>query len=222
MSQAVALLDITHESLSRQLDREVPEIYVVIAKHSVLGLDEEAIREIIGCEKEELSEVLNDPLYREVRIFIGAAHAQTGVDQTTGWDKLEQLSLKNLVARASLPNQDPEFMLRVAAVANKAQRRATAGKEQGVLDPTAGRKATINLTARLVRQFTRDGGVETQTAERTLSIHDGSMENPSFDEIDSLLHVSAQPALPGPLEVKTHTPDVDFDDLNQDMQKKGF
>lgn len=221
MSQAVNLLDITHESLSRQLDREVPEMYVVIAKHSVLGLDDSAILEIIGCEKDELNEVLNDPLYREVRIFIGAAHAQAGVDQATGWDKLEQLALGNLVSRAGLPNVDPEFMLKVAAAANKAQRRAKAGRDEGILDPTAGRKATINLTSRLVKSFSRDG-TETHTIEKQLSIHDGSMSNPSFGDVDELLNVSTVPALPRKLEVSTHIPDIDFDDLNSAMKEKGF
>lgn len=221
MSQSMSLLDITHESLSRQLDREVPEVYVIIAKHNVLGMDDDSIRELIGCTKEELSEVMNDPLYREVRIFIGAAHGQEGIDQTTGWDKLESLALKNLVNRAGLPNQDPEFLLKVAAVANKAQRRHSAGQDQGILDPTAGRTAKINLTTRLVRSFTRDG-TETQTIEKHLSIHDGSMTNPSFNDVDELLNVSATPALPRQLEVKTHTPDVEFDTLDEEMKEKGF
>lgn len=215
------LMDITHESLSRQLDREVPEVYVIIAKHSVLGMDDDSIREVIGCEPQELTDILNDPLYREVRIFIGAAHMQAGVDQTTGWDKLEQLALGNLVRRANLPNADPDFMLRVAAVANKAQRRAVATKDQGVLDPSAGRTAKISLTTRLVQNFSRDG-TETRSIEKQLSIHDGSMANPTFDDVDQLLNVSAVPALPRQLEVKTHTPDVDFDDLNDTMKEKGF
>lgn len=217
----MSLMDITAESLTRQLEREVPPIYVIVAKHSVLGMDEEGIREIIGCTKEELSEVLNDALYREVRIFIGAAHGQQGVDQTTGWDKLEQLSLGNLIKRAELPNQDPEFLLRVAAVANKAQRRASAGKDQGILDPNAGKSVRISLTTRLVRQITHEG-TETQQVEKQLSIHDGTMSNPSFDDVDSLLNVTPQPALPRQLEVRTHTPEVDFDDLNNAMKDKGF
>lgn len=217
----MSLLDITHESLSRQLDREVPEIFVIIAKHNVLGMDDDAIREVIGCTKEELVEVTNDPLYREVRIFIGAAYGQQGVDQTTGWDKLEQLALKNLVNRAGLPNVDPEFMLKVAAVANKAQRRHSQGREAGILDPGATRTAKISLTTRLVRSFQRDG-TETQTIEKKLSIHDGSMSNPSFNDVDELLNVSTTPALPRQLEVKTHTPDVEFDDLNEAMKDKGF
>jgi len=214
----MSLLDITHESLSRQLDREVPEIYVVIAKHSVLGMDEDAIREIIGCTPQELSEVLNEPLYREVRIFIGAAHGQQAIDQSTGWDKLEQLALGNLVKRAALPNVDPEFMLRVAAVANKAQRRVQAGKNEGVLD-TTGKTAKISLTTRLVRSFQRDG-TETQAIEKHLSISDGSMSNPTFEDVDDLLNVSQTPALPRQIEIKTSTPDVNFDDLDAEMQRR--
>jgi hypothetical protein len=57
----MSLMDITAESLSRDLSREVPEVYVIVAKHSVLGMDDDSIREVIGCTKEELSEVLNDP-----------------------------------------------------------------------------------------------------------------------------------------------------------------
>jgi hypothetical protein len=215
------LIDITHESLTRQLEREVPEVYVVIAKHSVLGMDDESIRELIGCERDELSEILNDPLYREVRIFIGAAHGQAGVDQATGWDKLESKAIGNLLKRAELPNQDPEFLLRVAAVANKAIRRAAADKNDGVLDPTAGRAKRITLTSRLVRSFDR-GGIETQTIEKQLSISDGSMGNPTFEQVDDLLNVTAEPALPKRLEVKTHTPDVDFEDLDDAMKEKGF
>lgn len=216
----MSLMDITSESLTRELEREVPDIYVVIAKHSVLGMTEEQIQEVIGCERTELAEVMNDTLYREVRLIIGAMHAQASLSQTTGWDKLEQLALKNLVQRAQLPGQDPDFMLRVAAVANKAQRRHQQGKDDGILDPAARPTRKIQLTSRLVRSFSREGN-ETQTIEKTLSIHDGSMGNPSFDEVDQLLHVSQTPALPRQLEVKTSTPEVDFDDLNQEMMRKG-
>jgi hypothetical protein len=50
----MSLMDITHDSLSRQLSQAVPEVYVIVAKHTVLGMDEETIREVIGCTKEEL------------------------------------------------------------------------------------------------------------------------------------------------------------------------
>lgn len=218
----MSLMDITHESLTRQLSREVPEVFVIVAKHSVLGMPDETIREVIGCDKEELADVLNDPLYREVRLIIGAAQAESVVDLTTGWDKLEQHAVTNLVDRVKV-SRDPDFLLKVAAVANKAARRHNAGKDQGVLDPSGGRSARINLTTRLVRQIQRpDGVTETQGVERQLSITDGSAMNPTFDEVDDLLHVSATPALPRDLEIRTSMPDINLDELNEDMKDRGF
>jgi hypothetical protein len=177
---------------------------------------------MIGCTKEELSEVLNDPLYREIRLIVGATQAESSVDLTTGWDKLEQRSLTSLLKRID-HIRDEDQLLRIAAIANKAQRRHQAGKEQGVLDGVNGRSARINLTTRLVQSFTRASGeAVTQSVEKTLSITDGSAVNPSFDEIDNLLHVSANPVLPRQIEIRTETPDVNLDDLNEEMKRSGF
>lgn len=218
----MSLMDITHESLTRTLSREVPEVYVIVAKHTVLGMDEDTIREVIGCDKAELDLVLNDPLYREVRQIIGAAQLDSVVDLTTGWDKLEQHAVTNLVDRVKV-SRDPDFLLKVAAVANKAQRRHSQGKEQGILDPNSGGVRRISLTTRLVERYqNRDGTTHERGVERQLSITDGSAQNPSFEEVDDLLHVSATPALPRQIEVRTFEPDVSIDDLDADMRRSGF
>jgi len=215
----MSLMDITHESLTRQLSREVPEVYVIVAKHTVLGMDEDTIREVIGCNRADLDLVLQDPLYKEVRQIIGAAQLDSVVDLTTGWDKLEQHAVTNLVDRVKV-SRDTDFLLKVAAVANKAQRRHSAGKEQGVLDPAAGGMRRISLTTRIVERFqNRDGTNHERGIERQLSITDGSAKNPSFEEVDDLLHVSATPALPRKIEVRTAMPDVDIDELDEDMKR---
>jgi hypothetical protein len=217
----MSLMDITHDTLTRTLSRAVPEVFVIIAKHAVLGMDEDAIREVIGCDKDELADVINDPLYREVRQIVGAAHAESVVDLTTGWDKLEQRTLTNLLKRVDTI-REPETLIRIAAVANKAQRRHGHGTEQGVLDPS-GRAARINLTTRLISQFTHpDGTKESRGVEKQLSITDGSAQNPTFDEIDGLLHVSATPALPRQLEIRTSMPDVNLEELDDEMQQRGL
>lgn len=215
----MSLMDITHDSLSRQLSQAVPEVYVIVAKHTVLGMDEDTIREVIGCTKDELDVVLNDALYREVRLIIGAAQAESVVDLTTGWDKLEQHAVTNLVDRVKV-SRDPDFLLRVAAVANKAQRRHSQGKQDGVLDPAQAGTRKINLTTRLVERFQRNDGTQVERGiERQLSITDGSAANPSFEEIDDLLHVSATPSLPRQIEVRTAMPDVDYDELDEEMKR---
>jgi hypothetical protein len=217
----MSLMDITHESLSRQLSREVPEVYVIIAKHAVLGMEDEMIREVIGCEKKDLDAILDDPSYREVRLIIGAAQAESVVDLTTGWDKLEQHAVTNLVDRVKI-SRDPDFLLRVAAVANKAQRRHQAGKNEGVLDSTNAGVRRISLTTRIVERFASRDGITDRATEKQLSITDGSASNPSFEEIDNLLHVTATPALPRQLEVKTETPDINLDELDADMKRSGL
>jgi hypothetical protein len=155
-------------------------------------------------------------------LIAGAHQAESVVDLTTGWDKLEQSALTNLLRRA--PHvRDEETLLRIAAVANKAQRRHQAGKDEGVLDANNGKSVRINLTTRLVQSFAHsDGQVETRGIEKTISITDGSAVNPSFDEIDQLLHVSSTPALPRSIEINTAIPDLSQDDLNKEMEKRGF
>jgi hypothetical protein len=212
----MSLMKITAESLTQELGVEVPVMYVLIAKHSVLGMESDSIKDVLGCSAEELAEVERDPLYKEVRIHVGAAQAQSRVQQTTGWDAIEDMAMENLIKR--LPyEKDGDFLLRVAAVANKAQRRQQ--RPEQILDPTrqAGRTA-ITLTERLVKRITHTSTEELQ--ERQLSISDGSMSNPSFDEVDSLL--SVRKSLPDRIKISTKTAEVNFDDLEHDMQDKGF
>lgn len=212
----MSLMSVTAGSLTRDLGSEVPEIYVVIAKHSVLGMDLESISEILGCSLEDVTEVESNELYKQVRTLVGAAQAQARVDQTTGWDHIEDMAIKNLAARMPF-EKDGEFLLRVAAVANKAVRRAT--NNENVLDPSKqnGRVA-ISLTSRLVERL-RQNGTQERITERTLSIRDGSMANPTFDDVDEYLQVT-RPGIPR-IDVTTHTPDVGFDELDQMMKSKG-
>lgn len=214
----MSLMTITADSLSREFAKQVPPIYVVIAKHSVLGMEVDQIREVIGCTGEELEEILTDQLYKDVRLFVGAAHSQQTLNQTSSWDHIEDLAVEQLVKR--LPyERDGDFLLRVAAVANKAQRRHRA-QDPNVLDPSrAAGGRTITLTKRMVQQFTRDGG-EQRAVEHRLSIHDGSMSNPKFDEVDHLLDVKARPALPQRVEIKSHLADPSFEELDAAMKEK--
>lgn len=200
--------DITAQSLAKDLQvEEVPEVFVVVAKHQVSGFDLAAIAEILSCEQHELQEVLDDELYKRVRGLVAAIHAQQNVSQTAGWDSLEAMALEGLVKRVKF-NNDPEFLLKVAAVANRATRKV-APAAQNVLDPglRAGR-TTITLTQRLVQKINAKGDT-VQEETRQLSIKDGSMANPSFGEIDDLLTVKQGAILPKATAISTHEPTAD-------------
>jgi len=208
------LHEITADSLTKVMQTEVPDIYVIIAKHKVMGMDSEAIKSIIGCELQDIQEVESTELYKAVRAQCAMAYAALTADQTTGWDAIENIAMTQLLKRLPF-EKDSEFLLRAAAVANKAVRKH--GKESGVLDPSLKRgTVAITLTQRLVSRLNGRGDKEV-AEERVLSIHDGSMSNPSFDEVDSLLSVRTQPNLPRALEIKTRTVEPTMDDLLGDM-----
>jgi hypothetical protein len=204
----MSLMGVTAKSLSQDLGKEVPEMYVVVAKHTVMGTSSESICEVLSCSKEELSEIESDELYKEVRQVIGAIQLQSRADSDTGWDALESLAVKKLVDRVPF-EKDPEFLLRIAAVANKAQRRTA--PQSGVLDPArAGQRTTINLTSRILQRLTATG--PELVRETHLSIADGSMTNPKFEEVDDLLSVSERRG------VIPHMRSVESHDLMDDLE----
>jgi hypothetical protein len=208
----MSLMNVTAKSLTQDLATEVPEIYVVIAKHAVLGMDRDSICEVLGCTDAELAEVENDSLYKQVRQIVGAAQAQARVSQTVSIDAVEEMAWAKLAERMPY-EKDSEFLLRVAAVANKAVRRQ--GPQQNVLDPSraAGRTA-ITLTQRLVRKLSNGAGEISE--ERSISIVDGTMKQASFDEVDSLLSVSDSIPRAALIETKTAIPSTEeFDEFMQ-------
>ncbi len=179
------LANMNHLTLSTQLEKEVPEVFVIVAKHRVAGLGTEALADLIGCKAEEIDELESDTLYIEVRGIIGAMAASATADQGFIWDSIENIAGKRLLERIET-ERDPEFLLRAAATANRMTRRSSRNAD-AILEPAlAGKKVGITLTRRMVERLTADGTKETATEER-LSIHDGSMKNPNFDEVSGLL-----------------------------------
>src|SRR3546814_7294607 len=88
----------------------------------------------------------------------------------------------DLSKRAGL-EKDTDTLLRIAAVANKAQRRMTQ-KEEHVLDPaSAVARVPLKLTKRFTEKLNHDGSVE-----RSESQESRSEEHTS--EIQSLLRIS--------------------------------
>lgn len=175
------LAGVTHESLGKQLGKAVPEVFVVLAKHSVGGLDTGSLADIIGCEVHEIEEVERDELYQEVRGVIGALVAASTANQPLIWDSIENIAGQRLLEKIEREN-DPEFLLKAAATANRMNRRNA--RENQTLEPAlAGRKVPIQLTRRMVERLTGDGTRITTTEEK-LSIHDGSMLNPAFEEVE--------------------------------------
>lgn len=215
----MSIVSMNSQTLSQDTGHEVPEIYVVIAKHEVLGLDTKTVAESIGATVEEVEEVQGDRIYQDILILLRAEHAKSKVDSDLSWDAIEETALERLFKRVQ-NESDGEFLLKVAAVANRATRRTA--KKVDILDPSQhGVRVPLTLTRRITERFNGNGTKEIERSEQ-LSISDGSMVNPSFKEVDDFLHVSARPALPKEIDVKTVNHDPSVDDLMQDMKDGGF
>lgn len=210
------LHEITSDSLTKMLGIEIPPVYVIVAKHSVMGMDAEGIRTILGAELAEVHEVESDETYKIVRGHVASAYAAMTADQSTGWDAIENIAMSQLLKR--LPyEKDSEFLLRAAAVANKATRKHS--QDTGILDPgRANGRVSVTLTQRLVRHL--QNGNESVVETRELSIKDGSMANPSFGEVDSLLSVKNIPTMPKGVEISTRNVDPDMDELMDELSRR--
>lgn len=210
------LANITHETLSSQLGREIPQVFVVIAKHRIAGVDCESIAETIGCEPKEVEDIESDDSYKEVRQILGAMVAASQADQGLLWDSIESIAAHKLLERLQY-ERDNDFLLRAAATANRMTRRNQPIKG-GILDPgTTRRTVSVQLTKRMVEKITAQGHRQV-VEEKKLSIHDGSMKTPSFDEVDSLLGVSNH-LTPKRISVGGET--LSLEALDRHMQEKG-
>jgi len=200
----------TAESLSQLIGESIPDLYVVIAKNSIAGLDSTGIAEILGCGVEEIQQVEADQGYKNVRLILSTEYAKESVETDFTWDSIEHVALTKLYKRAQVEN-DSEFLLKLAAVANRAQRRHAVNKNQ-VLDPANGSaRVALTLTRRLVTKL-NNGQVAEET--RQISVTDGSAKNPSFEDVDAMLGVSAkQPVFNGEMKITTSDADFSLDDI---------
>lgn len=212
------LYEVNVKVLQRELGvEEIPELFVVMAKHQVMGLEQQQIADTLSCELGDVLECEQDTLYKRVKAFIGAIHSEQTANQTTGWDALESIAVEKLVQRVQ-NERDTDTLLRIATMANRASRKHE--KPTNVLDPAARAGVrTITLTQRLVSKIS-SRGERTQEEIREVSIGDGSMANPSFAEIDSLLTVRNSPVLPHATEIRTHQAEISVGDLVDDMLRR--
>lgn len=196
----MSLMTLNPAELSRQCGEPVAEIYVVIAKHEVLDMDAKTIAELLGVTTPEIEQLQQDALYQKVLMLIRAASSRNKVDSELGWDELEAIAVSKLLERVPL-ERDGEFLLKVAAMANRATRRM---KPSGPLDPmAAGVRVPLTLTARSVRRL-HGNGTQELIEERQVSLN-GGHTNPSFADVDALLQVSQRPFMNDKvMQIETH------------------
>lgn len=208
----MSMLTLTAADLSQELGIEIPDIFVVVAKHEVQGFDSKTIAKALGVEEELVLEAQEDESYKAVLRLLRAEHAKINASLDLSYDTLESLALGKLIRKVEATS-DPDLLLKVASMANKATRRAP---NSNVLDPgKAGTRVPLTLTRTFTQRLTSQG--TEHTVEESVSIMDGSVVNPSFDEVEDLLQVRGTPhaTLPAPVRIKMSRPAPTRGDLER-------
>jgi hypothetical protein len=188
---------LTIDSLQKILGRDVEEIHLTIAKSSALGLDVDSIAATLGIQKTEIEALMEEQDYKDIRLLVGAEQAKDRVERDFGWDGIENGAVRKLARRVEMEN-DTDTLLRIAAVANRAVRRAAPPKES-VLDPSqAGVRIPLTLTQRYTEKLNSGGQVVERSKTQQISVLNGSAINPSFSEVKSLLHGEVIPVVKAP------------------------
>lgn len=78
--------------------------------------------DVMGLEQSTLSEILADDEFKQAYEQYASTRAEEAEQFDSSWDGIEKQALTSLKTQLAV-NNDPNLLLRVAAVANKAQRR---------------------------------------------------------------------------------------------------
>jgi hypothetical protein len=178
----------TKESIEKLVGREIDDVTFTLAQNSALGVEESQLALILGCPEEDVRELMRTQEYKDVRLVLGAQYAQTLGSRDMNWDSIESTALSKLAKKVAR-EEDPDMLLRIAAVANKAQRRTPAA---GVLDPSRGSThVPIQLSQKFVERINLDGSMVREET-RQINTVGGRAVSPTFEDVDSLLKVSEQ------------------------------
>lgn len=163
-------MTINKETIEAILETPVDELHVQIAKHELQGFDLALIAEIFATDESEIRDVIEADEYKLVKRAVALELAKYSADTDISWDSLEYKSLERLQQTIQL-SSDPEFHLRVAAMANKATRRHR-GDATPLNPAAAGVRVSLSLTERFVNklQESASGNSQEQIVERRIDL----------------------------------------------------
>jgi hypothetical protein len=121
-----------------------------IANMLMYSVPHTQIAMVCGISEEQLEQILALPEFESQVATLEFANIESQKDLNEGWDSIETQALANLVTAMGTIN-DPEFSLKVAAVANKAQRRG--GRHARPIEGDLGSRAVINLNQTFIERL---------------------------------------------------------------------
>lgn len=118
-----------------------------IARMAAFEVPAVQIARAMGLTEARISQITNSDEYKITLAEVSTQFFEQNQTLNDGWDTIEANSLNILMTNLKWRN-DPEFALRVAAVANKANRRGSVSNR--MIDGQMGARAVFHLTANFI------------------------------------------------------------------------
>lgn len=151
----------------RALSADEETLFQQIAGLMAYGISQTQIAETLGLSDGRISQIKVDPRFAPFHAEALAENLGKNKELDDGWDSIERQALTVVIDNLKY-NKDPEFALKAASLANRANRR---GKST-VIDPQrAGDRVVINLNQAFVTRMQ-----EVQTTPKSTTILDVDAE----------------------------------------------
>ena len=128
---------------------EAQELYEQIARMQAYEMSLAQMADALGLAIEQVERLIACPEYQQVAARIAAERFEQQELMNRGWDSVEAQAL-TIVNNTLAWSKDPEYALKAAAVANKAQRR---GAGNAPLQAPAGARVVITLNNNYVNRL---------------------------------------------------------------------
>lgn len=120
------------------------DVYERIAQLMLLDVPQRQIAQAVNLSEGRVSQILQDEEFKAILSQKSLEHHEQQKAVNEGWDTLEALAISGLMKHMEVA-ADPNLMLRVASVANKATRRGQYVNNPLNVAGAAGARVVINL-----------------------------------------------------------------------------
>lgn len=129
------------------------------------GASLEDIGRVVGLAAADIKDLQdNNAEFQAIQSEILREKHESDTTRDQGWDRLEETALANVLETMQW-NKDPEFALKAAMIANRANRRTARPANQALQAPAnAGSRAVISLNLAFIQRL-QSGALQPRTLE---------------------------------------------------------
>lgn len=118
-----------------------------VARMVLFGVPQTQIAKAISVSDSRVSQIIELEEYKEILADVSTEYFEQHQSLNDGWNSVEALALSQVVNSLQW-SKDPDFALRAASMANKAQRRGNANNRP--IDGQTGARAVFYLTTTFI------------------------------------------------------------------------